>query len=190
MNKMIEFRWHGRGGQGAVTAARLLAEVAAAKGYYAQAFPEFGPERRGAPIQAFTRLSTSVIRAYYGVANPDVVIVLDFALLDNVDITLGLHKNGMLVFNTTSSSAKIKDNLRLKDTKIYTVNASTIAQDCLGVAIPNTAMIGALIRATDILKLEDVLDYFKTAFASKFTAKTLEGNLKAITTAYEEVRAE
>ena len=190
MEKMFEIRWHGRGGQGAVTAARLLAEAAVTRGHYAQAFPEFGPERRGAPVQAFTRLSTSVIRAYYGVANPDAVIVLDAILLDGVDVTHGLVSGGILLINTALSPADSKEKLRLENGKLCTVNASVIAQDCLGVAIPNTAMIGALVRVADILRLEDVIEYFKNAFASRFSSKALEGNLKAIRRAYEEVRAE
>ena len=190
MEKMFEFRWHGRGGQGAVTAARLLAESAVGKGHYAQAFPEFGPERRGAPIQAFTRLNASVIRTYYGVANPDVVIVMDSTLLDSVDVTHGLVSGGILLINTALSPAETRGKLRLENAKLCTVNASIIAQDCLGVAIPNTAMIGALVRVTDILSLEDVVDYFKKAFASRFSSKVFEGNLEAIRRAYEEVRAE
>lgn len=187
---MFEIRWHGRGGQGAVTAARLLAEAAVTKGHYAQAFPEFGPERRGAPIQAFTRLDASVIRAYYGVANPDAVIVLDSTLLDNVDVTQGLVSGGILLINTPLSPAETREKLRLENTKTCTINASVIAQDCLGIAIPNTAMIGALVRVTDILNLEDVVDYFEKAFVSKFSTKVFEGNLKAIRRAYEEVIAE
>ncbi len=187
---MFEIRWHGRGGQGAVTAARLLAEAAVTKGHYAQAFPEFGPERRGAPVQAFTRLNASVIRAYYGVANPDAVIVLDPTLLDSVDVTHGLVSGGILLVNTALSPAETKEKLRLKDAKLCTIKASVIAQDCLGVAIPNTAMIGALVRVADILSLEDVMDYFKKVFASRFSTKVFEGNLKAIRRAYEEVRAE
>jgi len=190
MEKMFEIRWHGRGGQGAVTAARILAEAAVTKGHYAQAFPEFGPERRGAPVQAFTRLNASVIRAYYGVANPDAVIVLDATLLDSVDVTQGLVSGGILLINTALSPAEFRGKLRLENAKLCTVNASIIAQDCIGVAIPNTAMIGALVKATDILSVEDVMDYIKRAFASRFSGKALEGNLMAIRRAYEEVKAE
>lgn len=190
MEKMFEIRWHGRGGQGAVTAAKLVAEVAVTKGYYAQAFPEFGPERRGAPVQAFTRLNASVIRAYYGVANPDAVIVLDATLLDSVDVIHGLVSGGILLINTALSPAETREKLKLGNAKTYTVNASIIAQECLGVAIPNTAMIGALVRVADILSLDDVVDYFRKAFASRFSSKVFEGNLKAIRRAYEEVKAE
>jgi len=129
MERMFEIRWHGRGGQGAVTAARLLAEAAVTKGHYAQAFPEFGPERRGAPVQAFTRLSASVIRAYYGVANPDAVIMLDSTLLDSVDVTGGLVSGGILLVNTALSPDEIRKKLRLEDAKTCTVNASVIADE-------------------------------------------------------------
>jgi len=190
MEKMFEIRWHGRGGQGAVTAARLVAEAAVTRGHYAQAFPEFGPERRGAPVQAFTRVNASAIRAYYGVANPDAVIVLDSTLLDSVDVKRGLVPGGILLTNTDVSAAEIRHKLKLENAKTYTVNASIIAQDCIGAAIPNTAMIGALVKATGILNVEDVMDYIKKAFASRFSSKALEGNLKAIRRAYEEVRAE
>lgn len=190
MKRMFEIRWHGRGGQGAVTAARLLAEAAVAAGYYAQAFPEFGPERRGAPVQAFTRLSVSAIRAYYGIANPDAVVVLDSGLLDSVDVKRGLVPGGILLANTAISPAEISQKLKLENAKSYSVDASAIAQDCIGVPIPNTAMIGALVKVTGILNINDVMDYIKKVFASRFSNKALEGNLKAIQRAYEEVKAE
>ncbi len=187
---MFEVRWHGRGGQGAVTAARLLAEAAVTKGHYAQAFPEFGPERRGAPVQAFTRIGSSRIRTYYGISNPDAVVVLDATLSDNVDITNGLVLFGILLINTQLSPVEIQRKYRLKNVRIGAVDGNGISLDCLRVAIPNTAMIGALVKMIGILDLEDILSYFKEAYATKFTTEVLDGNLQAITRAYEEVKIE
>lgn len=190
VKNLMEIRWHGRGGQGAVTAGRLLAEAALARGSYGQAFPEFGPERRGSPVQAFTRLSSSVIRAYYGIANPDVVIVLDPTLMEAVDVTQGLASDGLLLVNTRLSPGQVREKLKLGGATVGTVDASRIAQECMGVAIPNTAMIGALVRVRDILGLEDVTSYYRRAFASKYPAHVLDGNLNAIQRAHQEVRAE
>ncbi len=190
MEKMLEIRWHGRGGQGAVTAGRLLAEAALAKGHYGQAFSEFGPERRGAPVQAFTRLSSSLIRAYYGIANPNAVVVMDPSLADTVDVTQGLTEDGFLLVNTKAPPGLVKQKLKKTDARVYTVDASSIARECLGITIPNTAMVGALVRVMGILELEDVIAYFKAAFASKYSPKVLEGNLEAMRMAHEEVNGE
>jgi len=190
MEKLVEIRWHGRGGQGAVTAAKFLAEAALAEGKYVQAFPEYGPERMGAPIQAFTRLSVDAIRTYCGIENPKVVVVLDPTLLDVIDVAQGLVKDGVLIVNTPEPPSKIKKRLGLEKVRVYTVDASTIAREELGRPIPNTPMIGALIKVTKVLDIRSTTAYFQEVFADKFSPKVIEGNVKAIQRAFEEVKTD
>ena len=190
IQNLIEVRWHGRGGQGAVTASKLLATSALAEDKYIQAFPEYGPERMGAPIQAFTRISETPIKIHCHVANPSIVVVLDPTLLGVVDVTEGLTEDGVLIVNTNESPAQIREELKLKGRKVYTVDASKIAQDTLGRPLPNTPLIGALIKATGLLSLENVLADIKDKFKGKFSSKIVEGNLEAIKRAYKEVKGE
>jgi pyruvate ferredoxin oxidoreductase gamma subunit len=150
MEKLIEVRRHGRGGQGAVTASKLLATSALAEGKYIQAFPEYGPERMGAPIQSFTRISEASIKIHCHVTNPSVVVV-DSILLKAVDVTGGLTEDGVLIINTEESAADIRKKFNLKGRKIYTVEASKIAQETMGRPLPNTPLIGALIKVTELL---------------------------------------
>ncbi|MDI6822611.1 MAG: 2-oxoacid:acceptor oxidoreductase family protein [Actinomycetota bacterium] len=189
MERLVEIRWHGRGGQGAVTAAKFLAEAALAEGKYVQAFPEYGPERMGAPIQAFTRLSSDPIRTYCGIENPKVVVVLDPTLLNVIDVAQGLVEDGVLIVNTPEPPSRIKERLGLEKAKVYTVDASTIAHEELGRPIPNTPMIGALIKATEVLGLGSVTEHFQEVFADKFSPKVIEGNVKAIRRAFKEVKS-
>ncbi|MDI6715344.1 MAG: 2-oxoacid:acceptor oxidoreductase family protein [Actinomycetota bacterium] len=188
--KLTEIRWHARGGQGAVTAAKLLAETALAQGNYFQAFPEYGPERMGAPIQAFTRISTEPIHIRSSVTNPNIVVVLDPTLLNTVDVTAGMQTDGILIVNTDDEPAEIRKMLRLKGRKIYTVNATRIAQETIGRPIPNTPMMGALVRATGMMPIENLADYVRSSFGKKFAAEIIEGNVKAVERAYAEVKAE
>jgi pyruvate ferredoxin oxidoreductase gamma subunit len=190
MKKIIEVRWHGRGGQGAVTASKLLATSALAEDKYIQAFPEYGPERMGAPIQSFTRISDEPIKIHCHVTNPDMVVVLDPTLIGTVDITEGLSEDGIIVVNTSESPAQIRKKLNLKGRKIFTVDASKIALEELGRSLPNTPMIGALIRATGLLKLENVINDIKDKFSGKFSQKIVDGNVNAIKRAYQEVKSE
>jgi len=190
MKKIIEVRWHGRGGQGAVTASKLLATSALAEDKYIQAFPEYGPERMGAPIQSFTRISDEPIKIHCHVTNPDMVVVLDPTLIGTVDITEGLSEDGIIVVNTSESPAQIRKKLNLKGRKIFTVDASKIALEELGRPLPNTPMIGALIRATGLLKLENVINDIKDKFSGKFSQKIVDGNVNAIKRAYQEVKSE
>jgi len=176
---MIEVRIHGRGGQGAVTSAELLALAAISEGKYAQAFPSFGPERRGAPVQAFVRTDDKPIRARAEVRQPDIVAVLDSGLLDIVDITDGLKDSGTIVVNTKKTPQEIKAKLGNK-WKVAVVDASTIARDTIGVPIVNTTMIGAVLRATEMVKMASLEEPLKHRFGQR-----AGGNLQACRKAYE-----
>lgn len=190
MKKIVEVRWHGRGGQGAVTASMLLATSALAEDKYIQAFPEYGPERMGAPIQSFTRISDEPIKIHCHVTNPDMVAVLDPTLIGTVDIAEGLPEEGLIVINSNETPAQIREKLNLKGKKIFTVDANKIAQEEIGRPLPNTPMIGALIKATGLLKLDNVIDDIKEQFSGKFGQKIVDGNIRAIKRAYQEVIAE
>jgi len=177
----IGIRWHGRGGQGAVTSAELLAQAAIYEGKYAQAFPSFGPERRGAPVQAFNRISSQKpIRVRAGIAEPDIVVVLDPRLLDIVNVTSGLREGGMLLINTRGSFEDIKTKFGIK-CKIAIIDATTIAREFLGRPIVNTAMIGALVKATGVVKLESLIEPLKKRFG-----RLAEKNISAMEKAYQE----
>ncbi len=190
MEGCTEIRWHARGGQGAVTAAKFLAEAALAGGRDIQAFPEYGPERMGAPIKAFTRISTSPIGIYCAIENPSIVVVLDETLLDTVKVHEGLTNDGVILVNSSKSPEMIRNKIGVKTGKIFTVPATAIALETLGKPIPNTPMIGALIKITGIISLEEILEHFALAFGKKFGQKILDGNVAAIKRAYEEVVAE
>ncbi len=191
MEDITEIRWHGRGGQGAVTAAKFLAEIALAENNYFQAFPEYGPERMGAPIQAFTRISPKPIDLRCGVENPDIVVVLDPTLLNSIDVTDGLQKGGLLIVNTPQSPAEVKKALGLegKEIKVYTVDATKISLETLGRAIPNTPMIGALTKVTSYFPLEKVLKVLEKSFGKKFSEEVIEKNKEAVKRAYDEVKS-
>lgn len=180
-DKIIEIRWHGRGGQGAVTSAELLALAAIEEGKFAQAFPSFGPERRGAPVLVFNRVSDATpIRARVSVTNPDIVVILDPGLLDIIDVTAGLKENGVLIINTTKTLADIKSEL-CGPWRLAVVNATSIAREIIGVPIVNTTMLGALVRATDIIDIESLTEPLKERFGAR-----AKGNMDACRKAYEE----
>lgn len=189
MKEMVEIRWHGRGGQGVVTAAQLLAQSALKEDKYFQSFPEFGPERMGAPIRAFSRVSPKPITLYCGIENPDVVAVLDPTLIGAVDLVEGLKESGIVIVNTPEDPAAIKEKLGVKKAKVYTVDASQIAKEEIGRAIPNTPMLGALLKAVDMLEIETIVGLLREQFQKKFSEKVVQGNVKALTRAYEEVRS-
>ena len=179
--KIMEIRWHGRGGQGAVTSAELVARAAISEGKYAQAFPSFGPERRGAPVLAFNRVSSGErIRVRAEVEEPDVVVVLDPGLLHIAKITSGLKSGGIVIVNTVKQAAQIKEELGIT-CSLATVDARKIAMELLGVPIVNTTMAGALIKATNIIKLESMTEPMKERFG-----RLAERNLKAMERAYQE----
>ena len=190
MKEIFEIRWHGRGGQGAKTAALLFGDAATSTGKFIQAFPEYGPERMGAPVQAFNRISSKPIRIHSGIENPDVVVVLDITLIGQVDVISGLDpENGILLINSPRPPEEIRKRLNFEG-KIYTVDASKISMETIGRNIPNTPMIGALIRVTDLLKIDELLEDVKKKLSAKFRNRPeiVEGNLKAIERAYNEVK--
>lgn len=187
MKKMLEFRWHGRGGQGAWTASELLARTAIAEGKYIQSFPEFGPERMGAPVTAFTRISDEPIRIHCAVYDPDVVVVLDNTLLKTVPVTSGLNQDeDILIINSTEDPKKLKASLRVEKGKVWTVPATEIALKILGAPITNTALLGVVARATKVVSMEGIEKTVK----AKFRADIAEKNLAVIKQAFEEAKVE
>jgi len=192
MDSTIEIRWHGRGGQGAKTAALLFGEAALSLGKNIQAFPEYGPERMGAPVASFNRISTEPIRLHCSITNPNVVIVLDQTLMGKVDVTDGLPPDGFLIVNTTRSPAEIRQQLDLKGAKVFVVDASGISKATIGREIPNTPMMGALVKATAILDFDSMLKDTEEKLQKKFASKpeVVKGNLEAIKRAYKEVKGE
>ncbi len=179
--ELIEIRWHGRGGQGAVTSAELLAQAAIAEGKYAQGFPSFGPERRGAPVLAFNRISAKKpIRTRAGIVNPDVVVVLDSSLLRVVDITSGLKEDGVIILNTKRPAGEIKAEFGGK-WRLATVDATKIARDTLGISVVNTAMFGALLKATPAIKMESLFEPLRHRFSLLG-----DRNIEAMQRAYNE----
>jgi len=184
---MTEIRWHARGGQGAKTAATLVAAVALEEGKYSQGFPDYGPEREGAPIRGYTRISERPIRVHSAVYSPDIVVVLDPTLLDSVDVTEGLKPGGTVLVNSPEEPAVLRERLGLKDGKVYTVDATRIAIEEIGRPIPNTTMMGALMKVMPLLKLETILADVEKKFKSK-GEHIVQGNFRAIRRAFEEVR--
>ncbi len=190
MSNLLEIVWHGRGGQGAKTAATVVAEAAVREGKYSQGFPEYGPERMGAPMRGFTRISDGPIRRHCAVADPQIIVVLDPTLLEVIDLTDGSTKDRVMVVNTPLEPAALRDELGVKGGRLYTVDATGISLDELKRPIPNVPMIGALLKATGILKLETVFDELREKFGKKFADSVVQGNLRAVERAYKEVREE
>jgi pyruvate ferredoxin oxidoreductase gamma subunit len=164
--------------------------MALAKNLYFQAFPEYGPERMGAPIQCFNRLSTEPISIYTSVDEPDMVIVVDPTLLGAVDVTRGLKEEGRLLINTAKSPGEIRQEMNLKGRKVYTVDATRISLETLGRGMPNTPMLGAALRVLGLIPLEVAVDYLRDSFVHKFGAKVAEANVAAMQRAYWEVQGE
>ncbi|MCD6415853.1 MAG: 2-oxoacid:acceptor oxidoreductase family protein [Planctomycetes bacterium] len=187
---VLEIRWHGRGGQGAKTACAMLASVAIGTGKYAQAAPEYGAEREGAPIKAYTRISDGVIRVHDAIYYPDIVMVLDDTLLVTEGVAQGLSEDGTLLVNTQMSPAEVRRTLELEGRTIYTIDATTIAIEEIGRPIPNTVMIGALVAVTGVVEVEDIKKKIEQKLGAKLSAKMLEGNMRAVERAFEEVRSE
>ena len=182
MNDMIEIRWHGRGGQGAKTASLLLADAAFNTGKYIQGFPEYGPERMGAPITAYNRISTSPITIHSNIYEPDYVVVVDDTLLEAVDVTAGLKETGAIVINTTKDGEYIKERLNGYNGEIYTIDAKKISLETLGKYFPNTPMLAAIVKVSKIMTDEDFLNDMQGSFKHKFAKKpeVIEGNMKAL----------
>jgi pyruvate ferredoxin oxidoreductase gamma subunit len=187
---LVEIRWHGRGGQGAVTAAKMVAEVALGQNRYFQAFPEYGPERSGAPIVAFTRISDEPIQVYSGIEHPHIVVVLDPSLLSIVDVAKGAPADAVVLVNSDMPPKQLRDHYGLEGHRLFTVAATKIATETIGRAIPNTPMVGALVKITGVFPIEDVIEFLRADFGKKFPPKVVDGNIKALTRSYEEVQAE
>ncbi len=188
MAQLTEIRWHARGGQGAKTASTFLAEAAIKDGKYSQGFPDYGPERMGAPMRGFTRIGDEPVRLHCAIDTPDIVIVLDDTLLDTVDVCHGLSDDGVVIINTDKDPKAIRGKIGWKGQNMYVVNASEIAFDEMGRPIPNTPMLGALIKVSELISLEVLLDDINVKFSKKFKKQVVEGNLRAIKRAYEEVK--
>jgi pyruvate ferredoxin oxidoreductase gamma subunit len=187
---LTEIRWHGRGGQGAVTAAKMVAELALGAGKYFQAFPEYGPERSGAPIVAFTRVSDAPIQVYSGVEHPQIVVVLDSSLMKIVDVTKGAPEDAIVLVNSERSPARLREDSGFVGHRLFTIAATRIAVETIKRPIPNTPMVGALTRITGLFDIDDVVTFLREDFGKKFPPKVVEGNIAAITRSYEEVRSE
>ncbi len=190
MGKTVEIRWHGRGGQGAKTASLLLAEAAFNTGKYIQGFPEYGPERMGAPITAYNRIADTKIRIHSNIYEPDYVVVVDESLIRDVDVAAGLKKEGAILVNSQREPAEIKKQLKGFEGKVYTVDAMTISVDTLGTYFPNTPMLGAIIKVSGIMKEDEFISSMEESFKHKFASKpeVIDGNMKAIKRALQEVK--
>lgn len=189
MKNGIEIRWHGRGGQGAKTAALLLADVAFKTGQNVQGFPEYGPERMGAPITAYNRISADKIRVHSNIYHPDFVVVVDETLLTSVDVTAGLKETGAIIINTPKSRDEIADMLNGYKGRIYTIDARHISVEELGKNFPNSPMLAAAVAVSGIMPRDTFIHEMKASYEHKFARKpeVVEGNMRALTRSYDVV---
>ena len=189
MKNGIEIRWHGRGGQGAKTAALLLADVAFKTGRNVQGFPEYGPERMGAPITAYNRISEEVIRVHSNIYTPDFVVVVDETLLDSVDVTAGLKTEGAIIINTPKKREEIIDKLRGYQGRVYTVDARKISVETLGKNFPNTPMLAATVAVCKVMEREIFIQEMRSSYEHKFAKKpeVIEGNMQALERTFDEI---
>lgn len=189
MADIVEIRWHGRGGQGTVTAAKVLADACLSGGRHVQAFPEYGPERAGAPLRAYNRISSNELRMHCPVLKPQIVSVVDATLLDSINVAEGATENALFVINTSKDPKEIREKLNAGPTqKVFTVDASKIAMECIGRALPNAPMLGALCKMTGLITLDHLLEDVRKSFGKKFSQKIIDGNLEATRRGYEEVK--
>ena len=190
MSNLTEIRWHGRGGQGAKTAALLLADVAFQTGKYVQGFPEYGPERMGAPITAYNRISDTKLRVHSNIYNPQFVVVVDESLLDTVDVTSGLKEDGAILVNTDKSKEEILPHLKGYKGKVYTLDARKVSLATLGKYFPNTPLLAGIVKVAEVMDQEIFLKEMESSFKHKFASKpeVIEGNMKALKMAFEEVK--
>lgn len=190
MSNHTEIRWHGRGGQGAKTAALLLADVAFKTGKYVQGFPEYGPERMGAPITAYNRISDEQIRVHSNIYDPQYVVVVDESLLESVDVTSGLKKDGAILVNTQRSKEEIIPHLKGYEGKVYIIDAYKVSMETMGKYFPNTPLLAAIVKVAGIMDEEVFLREMKASFEHKFASKpeVIDGNMKALEMALKEVR--
>jgi pyruvate ferredoxin oxidoreductase gamma subunit len=185
---MVEIRWHGRGGQGTVTAAKVLADTCLSGGRYVQAFPEYGPERAGAPLRAYNRISHKELRMHCPVLHPQVVSVVDATLLDAVNVADGAAEDAIFVVNTTKAPGEVRAKLKATEKQsVYTLDASKIALDCIGRALPNSPMLAAVCKVTGLVELDHLLEDVRKSFGKKFSQKIIDGNLEAVRRGFEEV---
>lgn len=189
MKDLIEIRWHGRGGQGAKTASLLLADAAFNTGKYIQGFPEYGPERMGAPITAYNRISNNPINIHSNIYYPDFVAVVDDSLLECVDVTSGLKEDGAIIINTTKSTDYLKSHLNNYKGDIYTIDARKISLECLGRYFPNVPMLAAVVKVSGVMSEEEFLSDMIGSFKHKFAKKpeVIDGNMQALKIALKEV---
>lgn len=189
MNNLIEIRWHGRGGQGAKTASLLLADAAFNTGKYIQGFPEYGPERMGAPITAYNRISNSPITIHSNIYEPDYVVVVDDTLLETVNVTSGLKENGAIVVNTIQDNDTLKKALKNYKGSIYKIDAKKISMEALGRYFPNTPMLAAIVKVSQVMSEEEFLADMIGSFKHKFAKKpeVIDGNMKALEMALREI---
>ncbi len=190
MKDLIEIRWHGRGGQGAKTASLLLADVAFSTGKYIQGFPEYGPERMGAPMTAYNRISSKPIEVHSNIYDPDYVVVVDETLLNAVDVSNGLKKDGAIVINTTKSLDEIKPLLKNYNGNIYTIDAKKISEDALGKYFPNVPMLAAIEKIAGIMPDDDFIKNMEESFKHKFAKKpeVIDGNMQALKIALNNIK--
>lgn len=187
----LEIRWHGRGGQGAKTAALLLADVCFKTGAYVQGFPEYGPERMGAPITAFNRISDREIRVHSNIYEPDLVVVVDESLLASVDVTAGLKEDGAIIINSAKSPDAIRDLLNGYKGKVYTLDARKISVEALGKYFPNSPMLAAAVAVSQVMEKWEFIREMKASYEHKFAKKpeVIEGNMKALTMTFDALAA-
>ena len=190
LNEAVEIRWHGRGGQGAKTACLLLADVAFSSGKHVQGFPEYGPERMGAPITAYNRITDEHCKVHSNIYTPDYVVVVDETLLKSVDVTSGLKESGALIINSRKSPEEIRRLTGGYKGQICVVDAEKISMETLGKNFPNTPMLAAVVKVSNVIDSERFIKDMKESFQHKFAHKEnlIEGNMKALTKAMEEVK--
>ena len=190
MSKAVEIRWHGRGGQGAKTAALLLADVTFNTGKYVQGFPEYGPERMGAPITAYNRISDEPIRVHSNIYYPDFVVVVDDTLLEAVDVTKGLKKEGAIVINSARPAEELLPYLKGYEGKVYSIDARAVSIEALGKYFPNSPMLASIVKVSGLMEEGKFLEEMENSFKHKFASKpeVVAGNMKALTLALQAVK--
>lgn len=190
MREIFEIRWHGRGGQGAKTASLLLADAAFSGGMYVQGFPEYGPERMGAPITAYNRISKNPVRVHSNIYEPDFVVVVDETLIESVDVTKGLKEDGAIIINSSRSASDFIPFLKGYKGKVFTCDARTISEETLGKNFPNTSMLGAVVKVSKVMEEKEFLKAMEDSFKHKFASKpeVLKGNMEALIRSMNEVK--
>jgi pyruvate ferredoxin oxidoreductase gamma subunit len=189
MAETVEIRWHGRGGQGTVTAAKVFADACLSGGRHVQAFPEYGPERSGAPLRAYNRVSDKELRMHCPVLKPGIVVVADATLLDGINVVEGAPDNAVFIVNTSKEPKEIREKLKAKPSqKVFAVDATKIAVDCIGRNMPNSPLVGSLAKISNLVSLESILEDVKKSFGKKFSQKIIDGNLEATRRGYGEVK--